>query len=75
MDPKEKENIQEEELQQQATADEGAEEQASGNATEKEEVPVSEEEKLTQELEAANAAKRCSAYNSANGSLNALSAR
>lgn len=54
MNPKEKENIQEEELQQQAAADKGAEEQANGNATEKEEVPVSEEEKLTQELEAAN---------------------
>lgn len=54
MNPKEKENIQEEELQQQAAADKGAEEQANGNATEKEELPVSEEEKLTQELEAAN---------------------
>lgn len=54
MNPKEKENIQEEELQQQAAADKGAEEQTNGNATEKEELPVSEEEKLTQELEAAN---------------------
>lgn len=54
MNPKEKENIQEEELQQQAAADKDAEEQANGNATEKEELPVSEEEKLTQELEAAN---------------------
>ncbi len=54
MNPKEKENNLEEELQQQTTSDEGKEEQVNENATEKEEVPVTEEEKLAQELEAAN---------------------
>lgn len=54
MNPKEKENNLEEELQQQTASDEGKEEQVNENATEKEEVPVTEEEKLAQELEAAN---------------------
>ena len=54
MNPKEKENNLEEELQQQTASDEGKEEQVTENATEKEEVPVTEEEKLAQELEAAN---------------------
>lgn len=50
MDPKEKENINEEELKEQAVQDENGEE-----TTEKEEVALTEEEKLTQELEKANA--------------------
>ena len=50
MDPKEKENINEEELKEQAVQDENGEE-----TTEKEEVALSEEEKLAQELEKANA--------------------
>ena len=50
MDPKEKENINEEELKVEAVQDENSEE-----TTEKEEVALTEEEKLTQELEKANA--------------------
>ena len=50
MDPKEKENINEEELKEQAVQDENGEE-----TTEKEEVALTEEEKLAQELEKANA--------------------
>ena len=50
MDPKEKENINEEELKEQAVQDENGEE-----TTEKEEVALPEEEKLAQELEKANA--------------------
>ena len=50
MDPKEKENINEEELKEQAVQDENGEE-----TTEKEEVVLTEEEKLAQELEKANA--------------------
>lgn len=50
MDPKEKENINEEELKKQAVQDENGEE-----TTEKEEVALTEEEKLAQELEKANA--------------------
>ena len=50
MDPKEKENINEEELKEQAVQDENGEE-----TTEKEEVDLTEEEKLAQELEKANA--------------------
>ena len=50
MDPKEKENINEEELKAQAVPEENGEE-----ATEKEEVTPTEEEKLAQELEKAHA--------------------
>ena len=50
MDPKEKENINEEELKEQTVQDENGEE-----TTEKEEVALTEEEKLAQELEKANA--------------------
>lgn len=50
MDPKEKENINEEELKEQAVQDENGEE-----TTEEEEVALPEEEKLAQELEKANA--------------------
>lgn len=50
MDSKEKENISEEELKAQAAQDENGEE-----TTGKEEVPLTEEEKLAQELEKANA--------------------
>ena len=50
MDFKEKENINEEELKTQAAQDENSEE-----TTEKEEVALTEEEKLAQELEKANA--------------------
>ena len=50
MDPKEKENINEEELKEQAVQDENGEE-----TTEKEEVALTEEEKLAQELEKAYA--------------------
>ena len=50
MDPKEKENINEEELKVEAVQDKNSEE-----TTEKEEVALTEEEKLTQELEKANA--------------------
>ena len=50
MDPKEKENINEEELKEQDVQDENGEE-----TTEKEEVALTEEEKLAQELEKANA--------------------
>ena len=50
MDPKEKENINEEELKEQAVQDENGEE-----TTEKEEVALTKEEKLAQELEKANA--------------------
>ena len=50
MDPKEKENIKEEELKEQTVQDENGEE-----TTEKEEVALTEEEKLAQELEKANA--------------------
>ena len=50
MDPKEKENINEEELKEQAVQDENGDE-----TTEKEEVARTEEEKLAQELEKANA--------------------
>lgn len=54
MNQKEKEKQQEEKLQQQTASDEGKEEKVDKNATDKEEAPVSEEEKLSQELEAAN---------------------
>ena len=50
MDSKEKENINEEELKAQAVPEENGEE-----ATEKEEVTPTEEEKLAQELEKAHA--------------------
>lgn len=54
MDPKEKENIQEEELKAQVTQDEGNEETTDNETSQENETPLTEEEKLTQELAKAN---------------------
>lgn len=54
MNPKEKENIQEEELKAQDTQDEGNEETTDTEVPQENETPLTEEEKLTQELAKAN---------------------
>ena len=54
MNPKEKENIQEEELKAQDTQDEGNEETTDTEAPHENETPLTDEEKLTQELAKAN---------------------
>ncbi len=54
MNPKEKENIQEEELKDQATPNEGSEEATENEAPQENEAPLTEEEKLAQELANAN---------------------
>lgn len=54
MDPKEKENIQEEELKAQVSQDEGNEETTDNETSQENETPLTEEEKLTQELAKAN---------------------
>lgn len=55
MDSKEKENNLEEELKARAAQSEGEEETAENETSNEEEAPLTEEEKLTQELEKANA--------------------
>lgn len=55
MDSKEKENNQEEELKAQADQNQYDEETAENEASQEEEAPLTEEEKLAQELEKANA--------------------
>ncbi|MCR6506354.1 nucleotide exchange factor GrpE [Bacteroides sp. KH569_7] len=54
MNPKEKENNQEEELKTQATPNECDEETVGQEASQENEAPLTEEEKLAQELEKAN---------------------
>lgn len=54
MNPKEKENNQEEELKTQATPNECDEETVGQETSQENEVPLTEEEKLAQELEKAN---------------------
>lgn len=54
MNPKEKENNQEEELKTQATPNECDEETVGQETSQENEAPLTEEEKLTQELEKAN---------------------
>ena len=54
MNPKEKENNQEEELKTQATPNECDEETVGQEASQENEAPLTEEEKLVQELEKAN---------------------
>ena len=54
MNPKEKENNQEEELKTQATPNECDEETVGQETTQENEAPLTEEEKLAQELEKAN---------------------
>ena len=54
MDPKEKENNQEEELKTQATPNECDEETVGQETSQENEAPLTEEEKLAQELEKAN---------------------
>lgn len=54
MNPKEKENNQEEELKTQATPNEGDEETVGQETSQENEAPLTEEEKLAQELEKAN---------------------
>ena len=54
MNSKEKENNQEEELKAQAAQNEGGEEATDQEATQENEAPLTEEEKLAQELEKAN---------------------
>ncbi|MBD9091617.1 MAG: nucleotide exchange factor GrpE [Bacteroides oleiciplenus] len=54
MDPKEKENINEEELKSEATQDEAAENEEIREEEVQEEAPLTEEEKLAKELEEAN---------------------
>ena len=54
MNPKEKENNQEEELKTQATPNECAEEPVGQETSQENEAPLTEEEKLAQELEKAN---------------------
>ena len=54
MNPKEKENNQEEELKTQATPDECDEETVGQETSQENEAPLTEEEKLAQELEKAN---------------------
>ena len=54
MNPKEKENNQEEELKTQATPNECDEETVGQEVSQENEVPLTEEEKLAQELEKAN---------------------
>lgn len=54
MNPKEKENNQEEELKTQATPNECDEETVGQETSQKNEAPLTEEEKLAQELEKAN---------------------
>ena len=54
MNPKEKENIQEEELKTQATPNECDEETVGQETSQENEAPLTEEEKLAQELEKAN---------------------
>ena len=54
MNPKEKENNQEEELKAQSAPKEGDEETAGQEASQENEAPLTEEEKLAQELEKAN---------------------
>lgn len=55
MDSKEKENNQEEELKAQADQNQYGEDTAENEASQEEEAPLTEEEKLAQELEKANA--------------------
>ncbi len=54
MDPKEKENINEEELRSKATQEEAAENEEVREEEAQEETPLTEEEKLAKELEEAN---------------------
>ena len=54
MNPKEKENNQEEELKTQATPNECDEETVGQETSQENEAPLTEEEKLAQELEKAN---------------------
>lgn len=54
MNSKEKENNQEEELKAQAAQNEGSEETTAQEASQENEAPLTEEEKLAQELEKAN---------------------